>query len=227
LKLFSELSRVSRPQLATIWAWEQRNWTELSSGDGSRRCLRRDGKKLIRRCKEDFTCDLKLQWEWYKSVARIRLVKHENPSACVTVNCEVCRNSCNVVLLAITICVAKWSINPVQNPCYKTHTPLNSDYTFTALKFFHQVTKCCNEIHEHSRSLSYSVPRECRHYYIILHRAQFVALLITWLQESTYKKGIYLFRASSRPLKVLHGNLSNYPLDMSPQFYIRRQQNLH
>jgi hypothetical protein len=36
-------------------------------------------------------CDLKLQWDCYESVARIRLVKTEDPSACVTVNCKVCR----------------------------------------------------------------------------------------------------------------------------------------
>jgi hypothetical protein len=64
---------------------------EWSSGEGSRRWLRRNGKKGTRRCKENFICDLKWQWNCDKSVARIRLVKTENPSACATVNWKVCR----------------------------------------------------------------------------------------------------------------------------------------
>jgi hypothetical protein len=50
-------------------------------------------RNKFRLCKEDFMYDLKLQWDGYEFVARIRLVKTENPSACVKVNCNVCRSA--------------------------------------------------------------------------------------------------------------------------------------
>jgi hypothetical protein len=57
---------------------------ELGSGEtepSSRNWqLQNNGKKGIRLCKEDFMCDLNLQRDCYKSVARIRLVKTENTS---------------------------------------------------------------------------------------------------------------------------------------------------
>jgi hypothetical protein len=53
-------SRVSERQIAGIWAWEQRNWIESSL----RNCqLQNNGKKGIRRCKENFMCDLKWRWD--------------------------------------------------------------------------------------------------------------------------------------------------------------------
>jgi hypothetical protein len=46
----------------------------------------------------------------YKSVARIRLVKTEKPSVCVTVNYEVCRSAI----------VPNLPVVPIQNPSYKS-----------------------------------------------------------------------------------------------------------
>jgi hypothetical protein len=53
--------------------------------------IERNDRKEIKLCKEDFTCDLKLQCDCDASVARIRVVRTQNPSACETVNCNVCR----------------------------------------------------------------------------------------------------------------------------------------
>jgi hypothetical protein len=81
-------SRVSGRQPAGIWGWEQKNWTEPSLRIWQ---LQNSSKKGVRLWEEDFMCDLKLQWDCYKSVAWIRLVKTENPRACVPLNCKVCR----------------------------------------------------------------------------------------------------------------------------------------
>jgi RNase P subunit RPR2 len=47
-----------------------------------------------------------------KSVARIRLAKTENPSACVTVTCKVCRSAITMQFPAVVSGVYKLSINP-------------------------------------------------------------------------------------------------------------------
>jgi hypothetical protein len=89
----------SRRQPARVCAWKQRNWTKLA--------MQNNGKKGIRLCKEDFMCDLKWQWDCYKSVAWIRLLKAENPSTCVTVNCKVCRIATVLYLHVVPSCVNK------------------------------------------------------------------------------------------------------------------------
>jgi hypothetical protein len=82
----------------------EKNWVEFRDASlpgyelGSRgiqlsRQLQNNGMKGISLWKEDFMCDLKWQWDCYKSVAWMRLVKTENTSACVTVNCKLCRSA--------------------------------------------------------------------------------------------------------------------------------------
>jgi hypothetical protein len=72
-------SRVSRRQPAGMWVWEQRNWNETSLRNWQQQ---NNGKKIVPLWKDDCMCDLKLQRDCYKSVARIRLVKTENRSVC-------------------------------------------------------------------------------------------------------------------------------------------------
>jgi hypothetical protein len=70
------IMEVPREQSVIVRSWETSVEEEFElllsrirsrSGDGSRRWLGRNGKKLIRLSKEDFMCDLKLQWNNYKS----------------------------------------------------------------------------------------------------------------------------------------------------------------
>jgi hypothetical protein len=106
-------SQVPRSQPARIWT---SNWTDSSLRNWQ---LQNNDTKGIRLRKEDSMCDLKWQWYCYKSVAWIRLVKTEKPSACWTVNCKVCRSAIALNYLSwwgVNLCGA---INPIIQS--KTH----------------------------------------------------------------------------------------------------------
>jgi hypothetical protein len=90
---WSELGRVLEPK-ATEKKWHERNQTVT--------------RRLHMRFEVTMRCD--------KPVARIRLVKTENPSACVTVNCEVCGNSDSAVLPIVQSCVNKVQKIQSSNP---------------------------------------------------------------------------------------------------------------
>jgi hypothetical protein len=83
-------------------------------------------------CGKTSLCVLLWQWHCYKSTARIRLVKKENPTVCVMVNCEVCWSVIALQLIIVLSDVYKVSLNPIQNPLAVTPT---SD---TIMKFY-----CC------------------------------------------------------------------------------------
>jgi hypothetical protein len=76
-------------------------------------------KKGIRLCKEDLMCCSYSEIGTIpvlKSVARIRPVKTEDTSVCVTVNCKVCRSARALYYLLLRVArsgVSKWSINPI------------------------------------------------------------------------------------------------------------------
>jgi hypothetical protein len=92
---FSTIERICfvRGRCRRVIKGQRRSFEWVGSEESSLRNqqLQNNGKKGIRRCKEDFIGDLKWQWDCCNSVARIRPVKAENPSACVTANCKLCR----------------------------------------------------------------------------------------------------------------------------------------
>jgi hypothetical protein len=81
------ITKSSKWSLVVVRSWESSVEEEFIWVS----CRQDDSRRWL--WKEDFMCDLKWQWDCYKSVARIRLVKTEKPSACVTVNWKVCRSA--------------------------------------------------------------------------------------------------------------------------------------
>jgi hypothetical protein len=67
------------------------NGVEWSTQWWSRVGLELAAAEMARQCQEDFRCDLKLKLDCDKSLARIRLVKTQNPSVCAMISWKVCR----------------------------------------------------------------------------------------------------------------------------------------
>jgi hypothetical protein len=63
----------------SCWRWQSNDWEEMAR------------KELV--CEKKFSCVLQWQWDSYKCLPRIRRVKTENISACVTVSCKECRSA--------------------------------------------------------------------------------------------------------------------------------------
>jgi hypothetical protein len=66
---------------------------------------------------------MKLQWDSYKSTARIQLVKTENPSVCVQRWTESMYNRDSAVIAYSTECYVQGvnkSNHPIQHPSYKS-----------------------------------------------------------------------------------------------------------
>jgi hypothetical protein len=85
----SSKEAVSGCQKLREFIWVVKKWVELWRWYS--KVIEKKWQERIRLWQEDFMYDLKLQWDGYKSVARIRLMKIENPSSCVTVNWKVYR----------------------------------------------------------------------------------------------------------------------------------------
>jgi hypothetical protein len=124
----SSKGAVSCFQKLREFSWRTVHLSELlsrsvsSSRDGNQRWLRRNSKEGIRLWKEDFICDLKLHWNC-KSIVRIRLVKTENPSACVTVNCKMCRSAIDLYCLSV---VPSWVYEVSIKPILQSRTRLKA-----------------------------------------------------------------------------------------------------
>jgi hypothetical protein len=97
-------------------------------------------RKKNRLCKEDFICGLMLQWDGYKCVARISLVKAENPSAYVTMNCKVCKSALAMYVLPLVPsceCIrCNKSHPPIQHPSCKSRNPPTHENIILKVKLF-------------------------------------------------------------------------------------------
>jgi hypothetical protein len=91
---------------ARLPGYELGSWgIELSRvfGTGSCRIMAR----------KEFGCEKKWEWDCYKSVARIRLVKNGSPGTWVTVNCNVCISVIALYCLQSRVVNASGAINRI------------------------------------------------------------------------------------------------------------------